>query len=454
MNKRPSVFIIFLTVFIDFVGFGIVMILLPLYSRDFGAQDWFVGVILASYSVMQLIFSPILGRLSDRHGRRPVLLLSTAGACCSYVLFALASGMSSHVFALWIILLSRVVAGTCAGNVTVAQAYIADITPPEKRSKMMGLIGMAIGLGFVFGPAIGGVSLLVGMGMTGPGWVAAALSASNFVLAYSILAESRTPGSESARPRPHLEQWIHTLTRSRVGLLVIIFFLATFCFSCFEATLPWLVKDNFRLDDIVHAGKVATFLFVYCGLIGAFVQGGAIGRLVKMLGEPKLILLSLITTGAALVMLPFMKGTPEFSWKILFQPAGWPWIKLLIALALLAIGTSLARPPIFGMLSNLTPANEQGATIGVAQACGSLARILGPIFATALYSFKTFPHWLAAGVDSMGSIFKGPGALPYLICGVLAVITGLLSVQRLGRLQKASLAETGPAGAASAASTP
>lgn len=454
MNRRPSVFIVFLTVFIDFIGFGIVMILLPLYSRDFGASDWFVGVILASYSVMQLIFSPILGRLSDRHGRRPVLLLSTAGACSSYVLFAVASGISNHAVALWLILLSRVLAGTCAGNVTVAQAYIADITPPEKRSKMMGLIGMAIGLGFVFGPAVGGISLLAGMGMTGPGWVAAGMSAFNFALAYSILAESRTPVSESARPRPHLEQWIHTLTRSRVGLLVVIFFLATFCFSCFEATLPWLVVDNFHLNDIVQAGKVATFLFVYCGLIGAFIQGGAIGRLVKLLGEPKLIMLSLLTTGAALVMLPFMKGTPEFSWKILFQSAGWPWIRLLIALALLSIGTNLARPPIFGMLSNLTPANEQGATIGVAQGCGSLARILGPIFATSLYSFKTFPHWLAARVDSLGSIFQQPGALPYLICGLVAVATGLLSVQRLSRLHKATTAESGPAGAASAASTP
>ena len=442
MNRRPSVFIIFLTVFIDFVGFGVVLSFLSLYARDFGAH----------YLVVGLIFSPILGRLSDRVGRRPILLMSTAGACGSYVMFALASGMANHVAALWLIFFSRLFAGSCAGNVTVAQAYIADITPREKRSKMMGIIGMAIGFGFVFGPAIGGISLAI-LGLTGPGWIAAGLSGANFILAYSILAESHKPDSDQVRQRPHLEQWVHTLARSKVGLLVLIFFLATFCFSCFEVTLALLVQDNFKLD-LEQAGKIAAGLFVYCGLIGAFVQGGAIGRLVKKFGEPRLIMASLVVTGAALLMMPFMKGTPEFSWTIFFHAAGWPWLKLLIALTLLAIGTSLARPPIFGMLSNLTPPEEQGATIGVAQACGSLARILGPIFATALYSFKSFPHWLATGVNSLGSAFQEPGAVPYLICGVLAVATGVLSVQRLSRLHKESAVEPGPASAAGAASTP
>ena len=339
-----------------------------------------------------------------------MLLLSTAGACVSYVVFALGSGLSNHTAALWLIVVSRTVAGACAGNVTVAQAYIADITPPEKRSKMMGIIGMAIGLGFVFGPAIGGFSVSW-MGLTGPGWIAAGLSASNFVLAYSILSESRQPSSEHSRARPHLDQWMHTLTTPKVGLLVMVFFLATFCFSCFESTLSLLVQDNFHLG-VIHAATSSSYLFVYCGLIGAFVQGG-IGPLVKRFGEPKLILFSLALTGISLAVMPFMKGTPEFSMRLLFQSAGWPWVKLLAALGLLAIGTSLARPPIFGMLSNLTSEHEQGATIGVAQGSGSLARILGPIFATALYAHIP--------------------ALPYVICGVLAFGTGLMAVQRLSR---------------------
>ena len=416
MKRTPSILVIFLTVFIDLVGFGIVVPILPLYAREFGANRFIIGVIFAAYSAMQFIFSPIWGRMSDRIGRRPVLLMSTAGACISYVLFGFSSGLANHVLALWLIVLSRILAGTCGGNITVAQAYVADITPPEKRSKKMGLIGMAIGLGFVFGPGIGAVSLS-GLGLTGPGWIAAALSASNFVLAFSILPESRKPDSEQAKPRPHLDQWIHTLTVPQVGLLVIVFFLATFSFSCFEATLSLLIKDNFHLDAIA-AGKTAGYLIVFVGLIGAFCQGGATGRLVKRFGEPKLIMMSLVLTGVALILVPFMQGAPEFSVKLLFQSAGWPWVKLIVALCLLAIGSSLARPPIFGMISNLTPGHEQGATIGVAQGAGSLARIFGPIFANGLYVVGNFQR---------------PGVIPYLTCGVIAILTGILAMQRLSK---------------------
>jgi MFS family permease len=431
MKRNPSIFVIFLTVFIDLVGFGIVVPMLPLYTRDFGAQGYLIGVIFAVYSAMQFVFSPIWGRLSDRIGRRPVLLMSTAGACGSYIIFGLASGLANHTTALALIILSRILAGTCGGNITVAQAYVADITPPEKRSKMMGIIGMAIGLGFVFGPGIGAVSLSH-IGLAGPGWIAAGLSAANFILAFTILPESRKPGSEQARPRPHLDQWIHTLTRPKVGLLVIVFFLATFCFSCFEATLSLLISDNFRLE-IISAGKTAGYLIVFVGLVGALFQGGATGRLVKMIGEPKLIMISLVLTGIALMLVPFMHGAPELSWSVLFHPAGWPWVKLIIALCVLAIGSSLARPPIFGMISNLTAAHEQGATIGVAQGSGSLARILGPIFATALYSAKSFPHWLAAPLESVSSAFLRPGAVPYLTCGAIAILTGIFAAPRLSR---------------------
>lgn len=431
MKSKPSIFIIFLTVFVDLVGFAIVVPMLPLYNRDFGAQGYVIGVIFAVYSLMQFIFSPIWGRFSDRVGRRPILLMSTAGACVSYVIFGFASGLTNHATALALIIVSRILAGACGGNITVAQAYVADITPPEKRSKMMGIIGMAIGLGFVFGPGIGAVSLS-GLGLTGPGWIAAALSASNFILAFSILPESRKPESEHARSRPHLDQWIHTLTRPKVGLLVIVFFLATVCFSCFEATLSLLVSDNFHLE-IISAGKTAGYLIVFVGLVGALFQGGATGRLVKKFGEPKLIMMSLVLTGIALMLVPFMQGSATLSWKVLFHSSGWPWVKLIIALCLLSIGSSLARPPIFGMISNLTEAHEQGATIGVAQGSGSLARIIGPIFATGLYSVRSLPHWLAAPLESLSSAFLRPGMLPYLTCGVLSILTGLLALQRLSK---------------------
>ena len=412
--KRPSVLIVFLTVFIDLIGFGIVVPLVPLYSRHMGASGFVIGAIIAAFSAMQFLFAPVWGRLSDRIGRRPVLLISTAGAIFAYAIFAVGSGLENHAAALWTLFASRLFAGLCGGNITVAQAYIADITPPDQRSRRMGLIGMAFGLGFIFGPIIGGLSLKY-LGSTGPGWVASALCAANFLLAFFILPESRKPTSEHAAPRPHLAQWQHTLTQPKVGLLVIVFFLATFCFSCFETTLPLLVSDNFHLNirADVRSAVIVVYLFVFCGIVGALVQGLAIGRLVKALGEPRLIAVSLVLTGVSLAILPFISGPRTFAWKTLFQAGGVPWLYLYSMLAVLSVGSALTRPPLFGLLSNLTPDHEQGATIGVAQGAGSLARILGPIYAATLFTHHP--------------------ALPYLTCAAVAVATGALVAQRLCR---------------------
>ena len=414
MNRRPSILVIFLTVFIDLVGFGIVVPLVPVFSRHYGASGFVIGAIIASFSAMQFLFSPVWGKLSDRHGRRPILLLSTAGAAVSYVVFALGSGIADHTTALWVLLLARTFAGICGGNITVAQAYIADITPPENRSKRMGLIGMAFGLGFIFGPAISGIALKY-FGATAPGWVAAALCAINFFLALFILVESRQPSSTPAANRPRFAQWTHTLAQPKIGLLVLIFFLATFAFSCFESTLALLVSDNFNLGITKDESGPATTvisLFVFCGLIGACIQGGMIGRLVKKFGEPKLIAISLFMTGLSLALLPFLKGDGPLAWSGLLHAGGGAWIKMLLALALLSIGSSLTRAPVFGLLSNLTAADEQGATIGVAQSFGSLARILGPLFAATLYMHN---HWL-----------------PYLICGVISIGAAVLAARWLG----------------------
>ena len=413
MNRKPSMLVIFLTVFIDLIGFGIVVPLVPMYSRHYGASGWLIGVIIASFSAMQFVFSPIWGKLSDRHGRRPILLISTAGAALSYVLFAIGSGFENHTVAIGALLVSRIFAGACGGNITVAQAYIADITPPENRSKRMGFIGLAFGLGFIFGPAISGIALKLG-GATAPGWTAAALCAANFLLAYFILAESLKPNSGHANQRPHLDQFFHTLAQPKIGLLIIIFFLATFAFSCFESTLPLLVNDNFRLgldqSESAPAGTVIS-LFVFCGVIGAFIQGGAIGRLVNKFGEPKLIAASLLFTGIALALLPFIKGDGVLEWSAVLHAADGPWIKMLGALALLAIGSSLTRAPLFGLLSNLAPANEQGATIGVCQSAGALARIVGPLFAASFYVHIPL--------------------LPYLVCGGISILAALLAAVRL-----------------------
>jgi MFS transporter, DHA1 family, tetracycline resistance protein len=427
VNRKPSLLVIFLSVFIDLVGFGIVLPLLPGYAEEnlqpgFNLKGLAIGGIIASFSLMQFLFAPAWGRLSDRIGRRPVMLISNLGAAGSYALFAVASGMSGTVGLAWI-LASRIFAGICGANLSVASAYIADISPPEKRSARMGLIGMAFGLGFIFGPAIGafaynGLTLggfnflgihvprffeFAGFGKQGPGWVASGFCAANFILGWIILGESRKPGTGPITARPKFAQWGHTLSQPRMGLLIGVFFFATFCFTCFESTFPLLARDQFAANQKDLANRIGYF-FTYAGLIAALVQG-VIGRLVKKFGEPNLIFSSLIVFAFGLAGLPFAKSLPE----------------ILIVLALLAIGSGLNRPPVFGMISLNSSRDEQGANLGVAQSFGALARIIGPIFA--------------------GGLFFVRPALPYLICGGIALLTSFVAWSFLCR--KGTLTDKG-----------
>jgi len=505
MNRKPSLLVIFLTVFIDLIGFGIVLPLLPRYADKFGAEGFMIGLIIASFSVMQFFFAPSWGKLSDRIGRRPVLLISTAGAAVSYALFALAAwpGLSPAT-ALAILLASRIFAGICGANISVASAYIADVTPPDKRSRGMGFIGMAFGLGFILGPVIGALSASY-LGLQGPGWVASGICAVNFLLAFTILAESRKAGATPAAARPKLAQWTHALKLRHVGFLIGIYFLATFCFACFESTLPLLLgspdfhpdefqnpsilaqklvsgadpvsvrvrsklpaaalqtlgdpaaKDlplrrvlffeinkllkspdlydaaawqNFKLNDetqkliaenrsgdhtrrlnrllleAAYPGELKPqkfyyderhigYLFAFCGLMSALVQGGMIGRLVKRFGEPALINGSLIAVGASLLIIPYA-GTLGV---------------LLFGLAMVAMSSGLNRAPTMGLISIFTPPEEQGAILGVTQSAGTLGRIFGPLFATSAYAL--FPH------------------APYLAGAGVCILAGLIAMKKL-----------------------
>ena len=268
MNRKPSLLVIFLSVFIDLIGFGIVLPLLPGYAEDnfrpdFSAKGLVIGLIIASFSAMQFVFSPIWGRLSDRIGRRPVMLISNLGAAGSYALFAIACSMNGTTGLIWI-LVSRVFAGICGANLAVASAYIADISPPEKRSARMGLIGMAFGLGFIFGPALGAFAIEIFHSKSAPGWVAAGFCAGNFILGWFILGESRKPNSEPVVARPKVNQWAHTLAQPKLGMLISVFFLATFCFTCFEATFPLLAKHQFGFggDNLRPAHRSFHCLFI------------------------------------------------------------------------------------------------------------------------------------------------------------------------------------------------
>ncbi|MHC1765324.1 MAG: MFS transporter [Verrucomicrobiia bacterium] len=391
--NRPSLLIIFLSVFIDLVGFGIVMPLLPVYSKRFGASGFEIGVIIASFSVMQFLFAPAWGRLSDRIGRRPVILISNAGSAISYALFAVASTMTGRP-GLWLLLASRIFAGICGANLSVANAYIADITPPEKRTARMGLIGMAFGFGFIFGPALGAFTFNQ-FGLPGPGWTAAIFCAANFLLGCFVLAESWRPSSDRAPGRPTSAQWLQIVRRPTIGFVIGIYFLATFCFACFESTFSLLIKEKFGYDE-----SDAGYLFTYCGVLAAVLQGGLMGRLNQRFGEQRLIFGSLVLMAVSLALLPVISGL----------------IGLMVVLAVFGAGSGINRPPTFGLISRRSPAEEQGITLGVAQSVASLARIVGPIFANVLYASHA--------------------ALPYLICAGVALVASIAAWQYLCRREQ------------------
>ncbi len=379
--KKPSRLVIFLTVCIDLIGFGIVLPLLPQYADQFGAPGWQIGAIIASYSVMQFFFVPWSGRLSDRVGRRPVILVSTAGSTFSYVLFAAASYLEGSP-GLWMLLVSRVFAGIAGANLSVASAYIADVTAAENRSKGLALIGIAFGVGFMLGPAIGAISAKF-FGLPGPGWAAAAICGGNFLLACVILPESRKSSSEPAPDRPKFEQWKHTLRQPKLGLLIGIFFLATFCFVCFESTLPLLLKE----PPFEYGETRVGYVFAWCGLVAFLVQG-LVGRLVKRFGEPFLISAGLLGVAVSFLLLPFVKS----------------FAAMLAVLGLYALFSGINRAPTMGLISLNAPVNEQGNTFGVAQSAGTLARIFGPLTATTLYDLRPqLPYLLCACIAAMAA---------------------------------------------------
>lgn len=388
MRSGSPLLVIFLTVFIDLIGFGICLPLLPKYAERYGAQGWQIGAAMGVYSLMQLIFAPWWGQLSDRIGRRPVLLVSNFGSIIAYGLFGLSARYIGET-GFWILLGSRVFAGICGANLSVASAFIADVTTPEKRSKGMGLIGMAFGLGFILGPVLGSQAFKH-FGLAGPGMVAAAICALNFLLGCFILPETRNKEAAPATRRPRLAQIRHVLAMKEVGFLIGIYFLGTFAFTSFESTLPLLLDAKLRYDE-EHVG----YVFAFCGIMAALVQGGGIGRLVKSFGERRLIGASLIVVAISLLLMPLANSLAT----------------MLGALAVFAIGSGINRAPTMGLISQLSPPDEQGTTLGIAQSAGTLARVLGPTVATTLYDL-----WL-------------PG--PYLACATIALLAGLLAVLRL-----------------------
>jgi DHA1 family tetracycline resistance protein-like MFS transporter len=359
--KRSPLLVIFITVFIDLIGFGIVIPVLPFYveGTKFNASPSAVGLLFASYSVMQLVFSPILGRLSDRYGRRPILLLSLIGTGLGFLILGFAT-------TLWMLFAGRIIDGISGGNISTAQAYIADITTPENRAKGMGLIGAAFGLGFVFGPAIGGV--LSRWGINVPFLFAAGLAFANAALLYFVLPETVTP-DHPARASAATGRWTQlaeALKQSRLAFILLIYFLFVVAFSIMTTTFGLFTMYRFGYD-----AHDTGWLFVFVGIIGAIIQGGLIGRLVKRFGELPLVVLGGLLFSASLFAIPFTG--PE---------TGLP--TLLVVGATFAIGNSLATPALTGLASKSVGRGEQGGVLGITQSVASLSRTVGPLLAAAL----------------------------------------------------------------------
>lgn len=339
--------LIFLTVFIDLIGFGIVLPLLPGYAASLGVSDTAIGFLVASFSLMQFLLAHWWGRLSDRIGRRPVLLVGLGGSAVSYLLFALAQDF-------WLLLLSRLVAGGMGATVNVAQAYLADITPASDRARAMGLIGAAFGLGFVAGPAIGGITSR--LGDAAPGLTASLLAALNLLLAWRWLPES--PGSGSA---PVPEAPVHW-SRFLAALGAVGF--STVGFTVLYVVFPLQAERALRLDRHETA-----YLFVLIGLVNAAIQAGLIGRLVARFGERRLMVSGAALLAVGLGLLPeAFEGSGRFA-------------VLYAGLVVLSAGSAMIGPSAAAYVSRVAPAAEQGRALGILQSVGAMARIGGPMLA-------------------------------------------------------------------------
>ncbi len=354
---------LFLVVFIDLVGFGMVIPLLPFYAKQYEPSKWTFGLFMATYSLCQFLFAPILGRLSDRVGRRPVMLVSLAGAALGYALLGFAGTLP-------LLFLSRVIAGSAGGNISTAQAVIADTTTPETRAKGMGIIGAAFGLGFILGPFFGGV--LYGISPAFPGFAASVTSLVAFGMCWTLLPETRVVGVKDRTRRAPFDvrALAHALGHPHLGLCLVMFFLTIFGFSNFEATFAQLLNLRFKLEP-----KNIGLIFAGIGVVAAIVQGGLIGRLQKAFGEARLVAAGMVIGGLALGSLSYLPSL----------------LSTGLVLMCLAFGTGIINPSLSSLTSSFAEPDEVGGVLGIYQGLGSLGRILGPFVGEVVFGIDY--HW-------------------------------------------------------------
>ena len=369
-------------VLVDLMGFTIVMPLLPRFADEYGFSKPQIGLLLAAFPLCQLIAGPILGRLSDRFGRRPVLAVSQAGTAISFFLLAFSRDYR-------MMLVARMLDGASGGNFLVAQAYIADVTPPADRAKSYGLFGAAFGVGFVLGPLLAG--LVMDLPLPGdwplrlPFLIAGGFSTLAWILVILRLPESSSPENrETAR----VLSWrgvVDTIKMPRVGLLVLVGALVTLAFATLEGTFSLYLKSRFNAT----AGQSA-FGFALLGAIAVVIQGGLIRRLVPRFGEPRLIVAGLIAMAIGLACLALAESA----------------LLLILGAVFLGSGYGMAGPSGMGLLSRLTPAAEQGAVFGVLASAQTLARMINYLVANALFGGfgPGVAYWEGAGIAAVGTI--------------------------------------------------
>jgi len=354
MKKNKSFLIlIFTTIFLDLLGFGIIIPILPFYAEHYGASAFDIGLLGTVFSLMQFIFAPIWGRISDRVGRRPIIVISLVGKAVAFLMFGLADSL------FWLFA-ARIFAGITSATVPTAMAYISDVTSEKDRAKGMGMVGAAFGLGFIFGPAIGGGLSIYGYNV--PIYFAAGISLIAAVIAYWKLPESLTLDKRRyiKAVQFNFDNLINAVSRPNLGLLFLIFFSVTLSFANLETVFALFTERKFGYNAADNG-----YIFAYIGIISVTVQGGLIGPLVNKFGEKKLITFSTFLLSITF----FLITVPENIYAF------------LAIVGLIAIGIGIHNPSVVTLISKNTPAEEQGGIFGINQSFSSLARVLGPMWA-------------------------------------------------------------------------
>jgi multidrug resistance protein len=368
--KSPKA-ILFLTIFIDLFGFSVVIPILPNYVKALTNVPVMVGFVAAIFSVMQFLFTPVWGAMSDKYGRRPIILASLFGSSIAYVMFSFATTIP-------MLLLARALSGIGSGNISAAQAYISDITAPANRAKSMGLIGAAFGLGFIFGPPVGGF-IMSELGFEYIGYFCALLCSVNLAFAYFFLPESLKAKNQNSKITIlPIDQYKRVFSSKILAPLFMINFIYISAFFFFQINSPLLWNEKYHLND-----KQIGFVFSFIGICTAIVQGGLIGILNRKMGEFHLLLYGNLILGVSIALIPFV-------------PVQYFWFTELPLLLFMALSNGFIGPSNLALVSKNTDPGEQGATMGLFQSFGSLARVVGPVLGSALYGIAYFVPYLAA----------------------------------------------------------